>query len=647
MQKATMSLLGGILLSALHVSAADLHSQESARVRWANQELAHANKALASTTNTTEIALQESRIDLAEMAIQNYRTQSELKRIEKSLSTARNQSPNFVLRKALSAIITDELAPKTAASAHNIKIQELKDRRDQEEQRRIRMANDPRATIAAQAWSESRILNIDTEIMAVMLARDTEEYKLRLAREAKRLDTLISSVEKEVRITLRILLGSHRKLTHNLERQEEFAVIRQELESQASESFSAVEITQQRVEQLKQEISILNHRSRVERESDGAADSENRVKRGMFKKLFGSDTKAGKQLERMIKDVEEAIELLSQRLVHLQNQSVSIHHSLSLVIQGSELLAAEYAHIDKGHSVLKRRYTRRIMLPTVTIALVTIIYLTLSHLLLPLMLKQNNLFIARRLGSYGVILIVVLILISFFLEDLKHIATIMGLVGAAIVIALQDMCSAFAGWFVIVASRKLRVGDRVEINGNRGEIIDIQILRTTLSEINNWLDVDEATGRTLIIPNSFIFKSDVFNYSHIHPYIWGKVDITVTFESIPALAYGLLFEILREETGSAYAAAKKGGEHMAKQYGVSRGIYDPHIHTVIADSGICYSLYYVAHYRRFTTMRDKIMTRVIDAVNETPGVEFAYPTERHIPTPPALPPVEPKHEDAQ
>ena len=86
---------------------------------------------------------------------------------------------------------------------------------------------------------------------------------------------------------------------------------------------------------------------------------------------------------------------------------------------------------------------------------------------------------------------------------------------------------------------------------------------------------------------------------------------------------------------------------MAKQYCVSRGIYDPHIHTVIAGSGICYSLYYVAHYRRFTTMRDKIMTRVIDAVNETPGVEFAYPNERHIPTPPALPPVEPKHEDAQ
>ncbi len=72
---------------------------------------------------------------------------------------------------------------------------------------------------------------------------------------------------------------------------------------------------------------------------------------------------------------------------------------------------------------------------------------------------------------------------------------------------------------------------------------------------------------------------------------------------------------------------------MAKHYGVSRGIYEPHIHTVIGDSGICYSLFYTAHYRRFTAMRDKLMVRIIKEVNTTSGVEFAYPTERHIPTP--------------
>ena len=613
--------------------AVETNTHESARIRWATVELEDAQRSLTSTTNAVERILCERRIDLARKAIENYNLQANLNKKEKVLLQARRSSTDFMLRKAISAIETDEIAPKRAISSRNADVRKLKERRTAEEDRHACLVSSANISMADQANSEALVVNIDTEIMAHMLARDTEEVKIRLAREALRVDAIFSAVEQDHRMTLGLLIDSRRAIKHNRESQQECTAIQSDLNSALDDTYSAIEISQLRVSQLKKEVDILTNRSRVEKQHSVGENGEIQERRGIFSKLFGAGTKAERQLEQMIKDAEGETDLLEKKIGHLKNQSRFLRNSLDLSELGHDLFRAEGDYLTHQYTLQKARYMRRILMPIGAIVIVTLLYLLMSHLLFPAILRQDNIFVARRLGSYSAILIVFFVLVTFFLEDLKAIATIMGIVGAAVVIALQDMCSAFAGWFVIIASRKLRVGDRVEINGNCGEIIDIQMLRTTLVEINNWLGVDEATGRTLIIPNSFIFKSDVFNYSHIHPHIWGKVDITITFESSSQKAYEIFFKVLEEETRDAYAAAAKGGALMAKHYGVSRGIYEPHIHTVIADSGICYSLFYVAHYHHFTLMRDAIMTRIIDVVNETPEVEFAYPTERHIPTP--------------
>jgi len=633
-----LKLLCLLAAAALPLYALETNTLESARIRWATEEVLKARQALATATNDMERALHERRIEITEKALANYRQQAKLGKTERALSMERSRSADFMLRKALSAIETDEIAPARAVSDLNTKLRELKEERGSEEERRARLAADPRASIAVQARCEATLANIDAEIMAQMLARDTEEYKIRLAREAKRVDEMFSSVEQDVRVTARMLVDSYRSVKRNSERNEECSVIRADLKSQLEDTYSAMEIALQRIGQLKQEIDLLTDRSRVEKEDEKTPSGDDTKKRGVFSKLFRSGTAAERQLKQMIEDVESEIELVDRRIEHLRGQCTSMHNTLDLIDHGKELFVAEADYLTGRHDNLKNRYVRRILLPIAVVTVIAVFYLLVSHLVLPFILKQDSLFIARRLGSYFTILIIILVLVGFFLEDLKHIAAIMGIVGAAIVIALQDMCSAFAGWFVIIASRKLRVGDRVEINGVKGEIIDIEMLRTTLAELNNWLEVDEATGRTIIIPNSFIFKSEVFNYSHVHPHIWGKVDITVTFESPPKPTYDLLFRALEETTRDAYAAATKGGALMAKHYGVSRAIFEPHIHTFIADSGVTYSLFYVAHYRRFFNMRDKIMRRVVDDVAEAPGIEFAYPTERHIPTAPGEPP---------
>src|ERR1700688_5121888 len=75
----------------------------------------------------------------------------------------------------------------------------------------------------------------------------------------------------------------------------------------------------------------------------------------------------------------------------------------------------------------------------------------------------------------------ILIFIAFVFEDrLSRLSFALGVVGAGVAVALQDVLASFAGAFSIGFSKPYAVGDRVQIGDTRGDVIDIGLLRTTL-----------------------------------------------------------------------------------------------------------------------------------------------------------------------
>lgn len=261
-------------------------------------------------------------------------------------------------------------------------------------------------------------------------------------------------------------------------------------------------------------------------------------------------------------------------------------------------------------------------------ALLTLVAIQLlaSRALLPLVYKNESLFMARRLVRYVISAMAAGVLIGFLFDDLSVMVTMLGIVGAALVISLQDVCTSVFGWFVIMAGGKLGIGDRLEVDGTRGDVIDIQLLRTTLVEINGWLGVDQPTGRVILIPNNFIFKQKVFNFTHGHPFIWSKIDVTVTFATPIASAFVLFQRILDEETSDEFAEARKAASQMQEQYGVEDATYNPKIYTHIADSGVTLSLIYVNHYRRSTAARNRINRRIVAELETHQHIQLAYNT---------------------
>jgi small-conductance mechanosensitive channel len=615
-----MSIIATVIL--LLASSSFALSKKDPRVRRVEYEIDEISAILSDTTNQTENALWEKRLDLARKELVNVERLVELEKREQALATQRSSGSDHALREALNSVIQ----VNTNDSVRGIlslksSIRRRKSERADLEAKLKAAVGDSEDSAKSQADFDSEIKSIDALILSLSLERAAIELQIRVTDEVERIEDLRSRLDLNPKPTIGLIMMKRRDVLEAKKGRDEYALLEESLVAQREETATALTLATERFEHLDEEIELLNADHKALRARTQSDLKEKKLKLS--------------RLQRMLSQRESEKRLMAARADHVRDQSVALDSSIATARQGRELLAAEYLFLQNDLSILRRRYLARITFPVVLIALLVFLYGVISRRGFPLFIRKEDMFVAQRMGRYVLFLLILTVLVLFFLEDLRAIATVLGIVGAAIVIALQDLCSSFAGWFVIVASGKLKMGDRVEIDGQRGDVIDIQMLRTTLLELNNWLGVDEPTGRIMIVPNSFIFKSKVLNYSHIHRYIWGKIDITTTFETPPSEARDLLLAILKEETSDEFMAASRGEEVLEEKYGLRHTDFEPKIHTVIGDSGVCFSVFYVSHYRKLVATRDRIVARILDAFHENPRMQFAYPTERHIPTPPA------------
>ena len=90
----------------------------------------------------------------------------------------------------------------------------------------------------------------------------------------------------------------------------------------------------------------------------------------------------------------------------------------------------------------------------------------------------------------------------------------------------------FAGSVYIFIVRVYDPGDRIEINGIKGDVIDIDSIYTTMMEIGQWVSSDNYSGRIVKLSNAFVFKGPVYNYSQDFPFVWDEIDLLLDISLI-------------------------------------------------------------------------------------------------------------------
>ena len=170
------------------------------------------------------------------------------------------------------------------------------------------------------------------------------------------------------------------------------------------------------------------------------------------------------------------------------------------------------------------------------ISFLTILMLWVTHHGLLFIIKRqfknpDNIYSTRKFSRYLHFLIATFLIGQLWFEGIQSLGTFLGLFTAGLAIALKDVVTNFAGWLYVIWQSPFKIGDRIQIEGHQGDVIDIGVFKFTLLEIGNWVDANQSTGRMIRIPNADIFNQPIANYSKGFNYIWFEIPIILTYES--------------------------------------------------------------------------------------------------------------------
>ena len=238
---------------------------------------------------------------------------------------------------------------------------------------------------------------------------------------------------------------------------------------------------------------------------------------------------------------------------------------------------------------------------------------------------------ARKLIGYVFSVLTVLALGVIWFPFFGDLATFLGILSAGLAVALRDLFTNLAAWVYIVSQQPFVVGDRVEIAGNAGDVVDIRGLRFTLREIGNWVDADQPTGRLVHIPNGFVFSNPMANYTRDVPYVWHEIEVLITFESDWRAAEQHLLHALAGQAVPDEAVSSATARASARlDYPIDYGDSTTSTYVATRESGVAITGRVLVDARRRRRAHDGIWRSVLDAFSADATVELAYPTVRNV-----------------
>lgn len=229
---------------------------------------------------------------------------------------------------------------------------------------------------------------------------------------------------------------------------------------------------------------------------------------------------------------------------------------------------------------------------------------------------SNDKYRARKAtGIFGYVLFICTLLFVFS-DKLGNVGIALGLAGAGIAFALQEVITSFAGWLNILITGQIKIGQRVKIESITGDIIDIGMMKTTIMEVGDWVDGDLYNGRITSLSNSFIFKSPVQNYSGDYPFLWDEIEVPIRTESDYKLARKVFTEVTIEVCGDYAKRSKETWNKMTDKYNVENAQVDPMVTLRFDNNWITFTLRYVVNYKMRRSTKNKLYTRLLEEIDK-------------------------------
>ncbi|MCB0698422.1 MAG: mechanosensitive ion channel family protein [Chitinophagales bacterium] len=215
--------------------------------------------------------------------------------------------------------------------------------------------------------------------------------------------------------------------------------------------------------------------------------------------------------------------------------------------------------------------------------------------------------------------IIIFLTVTYFSGRVNDFALAIGLFTAGVTITLQELILSIAGSFYIFLVRVYKPGDRIEINGIKGDVIDIDSIYTTMMEIGEWVTSDNYSGRIVKLSNAFVFKGPIYNYSQDFPFVWDELDIPVRYESDVELAKSIMIKVAQEVLSEYVQQSITNWQEVVNKYYIEDANVQPTLAITMTDNWMRFNLRYIVDYKKRRTTKHLLNERIGAEVLKTNG----------------------------
>nr|WP_320132042.1 mechanosensitive ion channel domain-containing protein [uncultured Holophaga sp.] len=222
---------------------------------------------------------------------------------------------------------------------------------------------------------------------------------------------------------------------------------------------------------------------------------------------------------------------------------------------------------------------------------------------------------AATLQSFLKLVILVIGLVAILLTVTgipKQLATFLGIIGAALTLALRNFIVAFFGWFVLVGRNGVRVGDWVEINGVGGEVVELGLMRTIIMETGSWNELGHPTGRKVSFINSYAVEHHFFNFSTAGQWMWDELQLVIPPGTDPYPIIDGIQKLVTERTEASAREAEAEWRKATTRYRVRTFSTVPGIHVIPGALGIEVRVRYITRAFDRNSTRKALYEAILD-----------------------------------
>jgi small-conductance mechanosensitive channel len=160
-----------------------------------------------------------------------------------------------------------------------------------------------------------------------------------------------------------------------------------------------------------------------------------------------------------------------------------------------------------------------------------------SHVFSRTRMDTGMQYTLTRITHYFIMIIGAVVGFQFIGIDLTGLAIILGFLSVGIGFGLQNITSNFVAGLILLLERPIKVGDRIMVGNQEGDVVEINMRSTTIRTLNNV---------SVIVPNSEFVSTKVENWSYGDETVRVDVNVGVSYESDLETAIRSLMEVAAE-----------------------------------------------------------------------------------------------------